>query len=64
MSKLSALSLYTILLYDVTQYGSTALMWASENGYTELANLLIDHGANVNAVDKVSIINAHVWYVC
>lgn len=30
----------------------TALMWAARNGHTDVAKLLIDNGANVNAVHE------------
>eukprot|EP00941_MAST-03F_sp_MAST-3F-sp1_P002763 g2763.t1 len=33
-------------------YGRTSLHWACKNGHTELANLLISHGANVNPIDS------------
>ncbi len=36
------------------QDGKTALHHAVENGYTELAEELIVHGADVNAADNVS----------
>ena len=39
----------------VYQDGNTALMWASYNGHKEMAKLLLDHGANINIKDKVSI---------
>ena len=34
------------------KYGWMALMWAANNGYTETAELLLKHGANVNAKDN------------
>ncbi len=30
----------------------TALMWAARNGYTEIAELLIKHGAKIEAKDR------------
>ena len=36
------------------QYGRTALMKAANEGYTDIARLLIDKGASVNATDKVA----------
>lgn len=39
-------------VFDVTDYwGRTALHYAAEHGYEDLAKLLIEKGANVNAVD-------------
>ena len=31
----------------------TALMYASYNGYTDTARVLVDKGANINIVDQV-----------
>ena len=39
----------------VYQDGRTALMWASENGDKEVVKLLLDHGADTNLKDKVSV---------
>ena len=33
--------------------GCSALMAASENGYTETVNMLLDHGAEVDLANKV-----------
>ena len=50
-----------ITLYCVTyvvyifQDKKTPLHYAARNGRTEVATLFINNGANVNAVDKVSI---------
>ena len=32
--------------------GYTALIWASRNGHTKIAQILVDNGANVNAATK------------
>ena len=32
--------------------GYTALIWASKNGHTKIAQKLVDNGANVNAATK------------
>lgn len=34
------------------RYGKTPLIYASENGYHDLVAQLLDHGADVNLVDK------------
>ena len=34
------------------ELGSTALMWASGDGYTDIVRMLIDAKANLNAADK------------
>ena len=42
----------------------TPLMWAVEGGQVEAANVLLDHGANVNAMDKQylgSALNRAAW---
>ena len=36
------------------QNGSTALMWASGKGRTEIVELLLEHGAEVNTMNEVS----------
>ena len=38
----------------VSQDGTTSLILASENGHAAVVSLLIDHGADVNAKNKVS----------
>jgi hypothetical protein len=40
------------------EYGKTALLWASEGGHAETVRVLVELGASVEAVDKVSI-HAH-----
>ena len=42
-------------IFFVLQDGQTALMDAAENGHREVVELLIKHGADVNAIDEVSI---------
>ena len=37
----------------VIQYGWTALYIAAQNGHREVVELLLQHGADVNAKDKV-----------
>ena len=37
-----------------TQTGRTPLSWACENGLSDVAQLLINKGANVDIMDKVS----------
>ena len=39
----------------VYQYGYTALIWASDYGYKEVVKLLLDHGADINMQDEVSV---------
>ena len=41
----------------VYQYGYTALMVASRNGHKEVVKLLLDHGADINMQDNVSVID-------
>ena len=44
--------LLTACLY--TQTGRTPLSWASENGHSDVAQLLINNGANMDVTDEVS----------
>ena len=37
----------------VIQDGSTALLWASMIGHTVMVELLLQHGADVNAINEV-----------
>ena len=41
--------------------GRTLLMLASEKGYLELVQLLIQHGANIHALDSIRKVNALMW---
>ncbi len=41
------------LNFSLGQYGRTALMKAANEGYTDIARLLLTKGASVNAIDKV-----------
>ena len=36
------------------QDGRTPLRWASESGHSNIVNLLLSYGGNVNVKDKVS----------
>lgn len=36
------------------QFGDTALHWASSNGQSAVVTLLLNHGADLRVVDKVS----------
>ena len=47
--------LLTICIY--TQTGCTPLSWACKNGHSDVAQLLINKGANMNVTDKVSYRN-------
>jgi ankyrin repeat protein len=40
------------MLHAKKHHGWTALMWAARNGQADLVNLLIDSGANMNAITK------------
>ena len=54
----------------VYQDGHTALMYASQNGHKEFVKLLLDHGADTNMQDNVSVtpmiymIDVFCVYVC
>ena len=37
------------------QYGYTSLMWAAYKGHVEVASLLLQRGANIEAKSKVRI---------
>ena len=43
----------TVLSHSVPQDGETALMWASESGRTDVVQLLLSSGAQVDLQDKV-----------
>ena len=46
--------MHTCILYIFSvQDGKTVLHWASGAGQTALVTLLLDHGADVHAVDEV-----------
>ena len=45
-----------LVLCIIYQDGWTALMLASQQGHKEVAKLLIDHGANKDIQNKVSVI--------
>ena len=40
----------------ILQYGRTPLCWAAANGLSDVAQLLINKGASINVIDKVSIV--------
>ena len=42
--------------YYILKDGQTPLLWASMEGHTDIATMLIDRGASVKAADKVSLI--------
>jgi ankyrin repeat protein len=42
-----------IIILILIKYGNTALIYASENGFFEIANLLIENNADVNTQNKV-----------
>ena len=50
---------FLITMYDChvneNQYGSTALILASQNGHKDVVKLLTDKGAKLDIQDKVSI---------
>ena len=43
----------TVLSHSVPQDGGTALMWASASGHTDVVQLLLSSGAQVDLQDKV-----------
>ena len=43
----------TVLSHSVPQSGRTALMWASDSGCTDVVQLLLSSGAQVDLQDKV-----------
>ena len=44
----------TVLSHSVPQFGWTALMLASDSGHTDVVQLLLSSGAQVDLQDKVS----------
>ena len=44
---------FHILSHSVPQYGMTALMLASDSGHTDVVQLLLSSGAQVDLQDKV-----------
>ena len=36
---------------DKTVFNNTPLMWAAEKGFTDVCDLLLDHGANISLKD-------------
>ena len=58
-----------IILYHSLQNGDTPLIAASQNGHKDIVEVLLNHGAEVDLPDKVSVcvscgyLNFHaVWY--
>ena len=45
------------LSFDHMKAGETALMWAAGAGNLDIVSRLIDFEANVNASDKVRVVN-------
>ena len=43
----------TVLSHSVPQYGWTALMWASGSGHTDVVQLLLSSGAQVDLQTEV-----------
>ena len=43
----------TVSSHSVPQSGRTALMWASDSGHTDVVQLLLSSGAQVDLQDKV-----------
>ncbi len=53
------IDLCTVITCECRQrYGKTALLWASRYGHAETVRVLVEHGASLEAVDKVHI-HAH-----
>ena len=44
-----------------TQDGQTPLLWAAMYGHVEIAQLLMEKGANIEARDKVSFLALSNW---
>ena len=42
------------IMHILSQLGFTALMWAAINGHMSIVRLLLDHGASVHVLNKVS----------
>ena len=49
----------TLIMLSIIQDGVTGLMWASNNGHTEVVKFLLEAKANFNTTDNVRI---HAWY--
>lgn len=45
----------------LTKQGVSPLHLASQEGHSEMAALLLDKGAVVNAPTKVSLLGVHAW---
>lgn len=58
---LSYALLYLILLchHIFLQYGTSALVWASRKGHTEIVECLLSAGANVDTAGMVSCMHVH-----
>ena len=52
------INLPTACIY--TQTGHTPLSWACKNGHSNVAQLLINIGANIDVTDKVSYHNKNI----
>ena len=42
-----------MLILDITQYNKTPLHHATESGHSNIVQMLLSNGANIEAVDKV-----------
>ena len=51
------LMIYLLTACIYTQTGHTPLSWACKNGLNDVAQLLINEGANFDVTDKVSYYN-------